>query len=307
MRSKTWVLLGFWVVALAAGAIAWREARSNRQIQINLEDATRARHRLAMEIARIEQRDTVVDRHRADLELRLQELNARYPATAGTRAEALAVADRTVQAYLDLAADPKMMNLLANTLKARLRIRYSPLYLKLGLSPAQIARFELLQANDGARTDDIRVAAATLKLSESTPEIAGLLSQDKDQFQTEATGLLGAEGFRQLQGFDGTAEERRIVNDLAGALMFSDTPLSSEQKNQLIETMRASRASVSAAGATTEGKIDWDQIPARAAAFLTPPQVLELGSSLANGKYRDLQNQYVEMVRAWVKESPPGK
>jgi len=78
------------------------------------------------------------------------------------------------------------------------------------------------------------------------------------------------------------------VSEWVGGLAFSDTPVTGEQAEQLVQAL------MDTAGQPERGKVgefDWDKVTARASAWLSPPQMAALRERRAHHDWWEKASQ----------------
>jgi hypothetical protein len=301
MSNRRLTLFGLWVLGIIAVAWGFRLRAASAQARLDLFATQKANGPHVGEIQRLEKRNRVVADRVAELRAKPE---AQAAPTTQTAQELLAktlVGQKKYRALLD---DPQMVQLTKATRSASVRIHYRELYRQLGLSPTQTVALEALLTEGLARKEDIRIVADALKKNMSDVDIRSLLDDEKRALESQEIALLGAEAFQRLQTFVETAPGRALVNDVAEALTFSADPLTADQKTKLLDLLKTYRND-EADDHTVVPVFDWDELQSQAATFLTERQRAELGSSIAEVKYREGMRVYVNMLQDWVQRNAP--
>lgn len=254
---------------------------------------------LQAEIAAITKRNQVVEREAEDMRAQLQKPAPVRSKSLKTVDDELAFWRREIALYLD----PKMEELTSLRYRAWQHLAYLGWYRAMGFSAQKIANFESLLTEYQNRLVDINAAALPLKMEQTSPEIKALQEENKKQLEADELALLGEDGFKRLQDFKNGAEDRFVVNDVTGALLFTAQPLSADQNGKLLQVMSSSHGVLPSDDIEDQGMIDWDRVQAQAATFLSSAQTAELASTVAGVKQRELDKKYGAMIHAWTKES----
>ena len=108
--------------------------------------------------------------------------------------------------------------------------------------------------------------------------------------------LLGPDGIRELQGYIPQLPARRLAAQLASALYFTPTPLTTEQANQFVRVVSEATPRDSA----RSGANDWNAVLTRAQGVLLEPQLATLARFQAQERYNTAMNQ------AFLRSQQPG-
>lgn len=118
---------------------------------------------------------------------------------------------------------------------AALDTTYQALYRQLNLSADQVAAFKTLATENAQRHAEIDQLAAARGLKVSDPSLVSLYGQADADFDAGLSGIVGTSGHLALKHFAETYWIRSATDTLAGALFYSDAPLTANQANQLVE------------------------------------------------------------------------
>jgi hypothetical protein len=163
-----------------------------------------------------------------------------------------------------LAAHPHVKQILVDAKRARVAGQYFPLYRELGFTAEQIERFESIMIS--GMKDSTRLPGGEITV-EAAPDLP------KEEKERQLRELLGDSGYRRLQEYQISLTS--YVSRLAGALYFTDTPLTAEQGRKLGDVFAGVHRKVSP-GRTTPQEY-WDAVATQAGAFLSEPQMASLG------------------------------
>ena len=84
-----------------------------------------------------------------------------------------------------------------------------------------------------------------------------------EEVQDELNNLLGRQGMDQFYQLGRGRRPHRFIAEAAGALAFTDSPLTPDQSDQLTQIMNSN---------AMRGGYNWDGIIAQSQAILSPPQ-----------------------------------
>jgi len=302
MNSRQVIGLGLLLLAAIAAALGFAEMNEAHRLRIAVDSANRRRDRALVDDAANAKRNDWLHQHRAELAASLAKLKAAHP-NAGQAKETVINWKETQASW----TNPKYINLRQKAFRSRLTVQYKAFYRAIGLSPGQIARFEDLKTEAEGRRLDIALAAETLGLPEKGPEIAPLIADSQAQFNADALDLMGQATFDSYQQYESSAPERQLIAGLASSLLFTSSPLSEQQTQQLTQILAAARQSSSSGEPGALSGLNLDQVQTQAAAILAPPQVAELSSRIARARSAELTFQMMGMMRDWVQQAPDSR
>lgn len=235
----------------------------------------------------LEQRAHVAEQDLAQSEKTLAEALA----TQATEARATAAAQAAQEAAAwnpvaegtaFMARHPEVRQALNDYAKARVNFKYRRLYEALHLTPAQLAQFQALMGRGlGMGTDGPEGKDFSLRVGAGDfgPGEYGRLLRD----------LLGEEGAQKVLRFNWGMDERETAAKVAGALWSTDTPLTPEQADQLVQIM-VKNSAAGVKGSTFPGH-DWDAIIAKAEPFLSAAQLDVLRGMQAEEQFNQAINR----------------
>jgi RNA polymerase sigma factor (sigma-70 family) len=218
--------------------------------------------------------------------LQLQkELNESRAAAARTQAsaaasQALANWDSKAEGRAFLERHPDVKHALTDYVSASLRFRYAPMYRALALTPEQIQRWETVSG-----------AGTTMGASIGEGRAVSLPYADRPAGQTYSQQLrdaVGDEGMKRMEEFTAIASARGVAADVAGSLYFTDTPLTPDQSDQLVQILVDSRNKGPAARSS---EYDWSAVIAKAGAVLAASQVDVLAGRQAGDQFHQALNR----------------
>jgi hypothetical protein len=156
--------------------------------------------------------------------------------------------------------------------RSRLVAEYAPFYLKIGLSPEQIDRFETMLTDYWQSTEDLTAVAEAKGLNDQDPSVAKLREQATTSLRQAETELLSENGYRQLQEYERTLPVRALTASLAERLYYTDAPLNGTQADRLTQILAGASKSYGDGLAADPEQIDWPAVLTLVQGMLTPVQ-----------------------------------
>jgi hypothetical protein len=179
-------------------------------------------------------------------------------------------------ARADPAAEPTMSMAqarLARSIRANIELHYLFFLTKLGLSSARIAQWEAGAVEYALRLRDINTAVADQGLSEKDSSVAALRQTELAQWKSQEDQLLGTDAAAQLREFYRAAPVQSIVEEVAGHLLGSDTPLTAMQGTQLIQLLATSTPEYREGKTANPASINWDLAITQTSGVLSAAQL----------------------------------
>jgi hypothetical protein len=216
-------------------------------------------------------------------------------------------------AFAALSGNPEFQKLLAIQMKGRISATYAALFKSLNLSPEQLTQFQGLLADRQQALMDTMQAAREQGINprEDPDGFKALMTQTLAQSDQAIQQALGDAGFQQYQQYQQTLPERNTVNTLQQSLSYTQTPLTDDESNAMINLLaqtQPAKAGNGTAGTTTgtqgpgimalvngggTAKITADTI-AQASTVLSAPQVAALEQIQ---QQQQAQQQIQQMMR----------
>jgi hypothetical protein len=192
-----------------------------------------------------------------------------------------------------LSADPKLMALYLRNFRANLPDIYGFEYARLGLSPAQIDKFEELTTAHEGETMDLRAAAQAQDLPANDPGIAAMRKQSDRQYQLAVLALAGISAV-QAQNDQRMASPQMsiILGNVASLTAIGQAPMSYAQAGQLAPILAAASSSFQSGGQVQLATIDWDKAIAQASSVLSGPQLESLKMQAVAAKATALAKEF---------------
>lgn len=144
---------------------------------------------------------------------------------------------------------PETKRLMAIQQRAQLDGRYADLFKSLNLPPDQLEQLKtLLVDRQSAPLDVLSVANAQgINALSSPEEIRNLARDTQAKVDGDIKGLLGEQGFTQYQGYEQTLPQRAVADQLAQRLSYTSTPLTPDQREQMVQVLAATSPTTSVA------------------------------------------------------------
>jgi hypothetical protein len=175
-----------------------------------------------------------------------------------------------------LAADPKLRELYLKGIRSGLGFLYGSMYQmyqSLGLTQAQIDKFEELAT---AQADDVitmKAAALAQGLTLSDPAFAALEKQNLEQYYATIDREVGAPVSQKLIEYARLGPAESVAGRTANYIPLGSPPLTSLQVAQLKQIVANASASYQNGGDTNLDDINWDQANDLAAHLLSGAQL----------------------------------
>jgi hypothetical protein len=144
---------------------------------------------------------------------------------------------------------PEAKRLMAIQQRAALDGRYADLFKGLNLPPDQLDQLKtLLVDRQSAALDVLSVANAQGLNPLSSPEAIRDLARDtRAKVDSDIKNLLGEQGYAQYQGYEQTLPQRAVADQLEQRLSYSSTPLTPDQREQMVQILAATSPTTSVA------------------------------------------------------------
>jgi hypothetical protein len=253
-----------------AMGFAWRGYRSEGTAQAAFTAFGRQRARLDLDLRQA--RDRMVGRQRETSTLEAKIERSPAPPAAAKITAANVPPPRQDPATL-VASDPELRSLYLKSFRANLAQRYLGMYQSLGLSQAQIDKFEDLataQADDGLTR---QAAALAQGLTLSDPGLADLQKESLAQFEASVANDVSPAAAQQLRLLDRTQEAQNLLILTQKLVALGSTPLTSSQGSQLVQILASASPSFQSGGQVNPAEIDWDNAINQAAGILSEGQL----------------------------------
>jgi hypothetical protein len=251
------IILAFAVAALAA--VSWRQYRELIDLRAQVSDGELAMLKKQLADARkaiksLEDRMAAMRGRRGGGGAGGDEANGENPVGGGGRARG---GGRFGGVFGQLASNPEFQRLLALQMKSRISATYGPLFKSLNLTPDQLAQFQSLLADKQQALMDTLQAARDQGINPRTdPDgFKTLVNQSISQVDSSIQQALGDANYQQYQQYQQTLPERNTVNSLQQQLSYTQTPLTDDEANQMIQLLADNQPQKAGSGTsgTTNG------------------------------------------------------
>ena len=147
-----------------------------------------------------------------------------------------------------LLRDPAYRKLQVITARGQLDGRYAPLFKALSLPPEQLDQFKNLLVEKQMAATDAVWAAHDQGISPFTnhEELVQAIQDAVGSVDGQIKTMLGDDVYGQFQQYEQTQPERNVVNQLEKSLSYTQTPLTGDQANQLIQALQQAAPTTSA-------------------------------------------------------------
>lgn len=175
------------------------------------------------------------------------------------------------------AKNPELLNLLIRVQTLQTTPEFGGFERQLGMSEEKAHTFEQILNDSWSEWAKNQVERVRQGLKQEDPEATALTNPIIERRYARLAEFLGPADYAALRRYEAAADQRAMAKELAGALSFT-TPLSADQTDKLVQAF--------APGDSPEAATDWNRAMLTAEAFLSPPQIAELGNYRA---YRETQ------------------
>lgn len=173
------------------------------------------------------------------------------------------------------AAHPDFEHLYLSNVRSETEVRYAAFFRMARLSPDQARQFNDLLTSHAESLADVLAAARSQGLDENDSIVQPLKEQANAELAAGLLTLLGQDGYDQFQNYQKSLNWRSAVNDMAGLLHASGSPLTFDQANALTAIMadRLGQPTSDQKLLVLPSTADFDGALPRARAILQPAQV----------------------------------
>lgn len=189
--------------------------------------------------------------------------------------------DPTEEGRAFLGRNPEVKRALGDYVKASVRFRFTPMYRALNWTKEQISSFEeTLGRGSGMGARSFGGKNMTLFTASAA---------DNADFGRRLDEVLGGEdGMRSYKEFNRIGDARKVAADVANALYFTDTPLTPEQADHVVQILVNSRNSGLAAKTSA---YDWSAVMTKSEGILSAPQLEVFAAKRANDLFQKALNR----------------
>jgi RNA polymerase sigma factor (sigma-70 family) len=273
-------------LACVLGVVGVNQYAERRDAHAAREEAARRAETMTREVRALTARATQEEGSVDDLKRRMEQQRAESTAarssttpvneTAPTKKGPRQTPVEAGNAFLE--RHPKVKNALDEWANAAVDGTWHGFYLARGLTAAQIDEFRYLVRS-----------RSFIPGEDAEGQVLQLLTgayHDQAEIDRRLRTLLGEEGFADYRQRMEQQWGRQVANAVAGALCFSDTPLSEAQHGRLVETMTRHRAPP-APGSRSPVNFDWTGAVSTAAGFLGAQQMTALEAARAQAVFEE--------------------
>jgi hypothetical protein len=195
------------------------------------------------------------------------------------------------------AAHPEARRRYLQAFREGLVTTWGLLFQRLNLSPDQEEKLKDLLAQREDNDITVEAAAGARGLDEAAPEIQALDDQLDAANKAALRDLLGKAGYNAVRDFLHDEQVIPLVDQLAGSVYASPTPLTGDQAVALTQAL-ADSSQKKESGRVIGGTIDWDQAIARAQSILAPAQLAAFSSLQQQAQAQAQIKQMMAALRA---------
>lgn len=313
-RIQTTLSLALGLVAAGSLAYAWH-------LHGLLLEAEVSRAASAVEQSRLQKRVTKLEREEAAFAPApprpAPEATRAASAPAGVASVAMPPRDGRRG---NLMQTPEMQRAMQLDRRSSLDIRFSALFRKLNLPPAQLEKLKDLLVERQAAAMDVYEAARTVGGNNrgNREELQAMVAESEAQIDRTIESTFGQGVYSQYKQYEETAPQRAIVNQVERRLSYTSTPLTTDQSDRLVSLLATSAAGT--AGTASERELlengprfrSLDSVSSQALeqsrSFLSSDQVAALQQLRTEAEQRtQLRQQARERANAGNPAQPPGK
>jgi len=290
MRAKTSIILAAPGFIVLAAAFAWGSFHAAGKTEASLASLTQRLDILETKVREAQAEMAEDKREARALRAKLDSVQW-APAAAASRLPGAASPAALTE------ADPKLLDLYLKSFRANLRQRFGVMYQMLGLSPAQIDRFEELATAHADESADLRAAALSQGLDPTDAGIAALRKQQNEQFSAAVAADVGVDASRQLQQIARLQPMEGVVAAMDSMAAVNAAPLTNFQAWQLTQALANSSPGYQAGGLADPNTINWAVAAEHATPILSAPQreAFQAEAKMA---------QVAELVRQFYAQQP---
>lgn len=183
--------------------------------------------------------------------------------------------------------NPDLRRALGANERAKFRLEHESLFQRLGLSPEQIDALTQAQLRARSAELDFMVATAELAHTDFTKiddDHAAYPAYEtkRREIRAERDGafrqVLGDAGFAAYRDYERASPARTVAGEVAKGALFSDTPLTGGQREQLVQLIARHSADYLQGGTIELGRVEWAAVLRDAASQLAPAHLEQLRS-----------------------------
>jgi hypothetical protein len=272
MKSlKHTLILILAVVALGAGALAWKEYQELSELRLTAVDPA--------ERAALQKRVWDTEKHVHELEQQIASgrSGAVAPGATAPGPGLGRAGGGLVSNVLDRMNDPEVQRLMAEQIRAQIERRYARLFAQLNLPADKLEQLKGLLVDRQQSAMDVLTSANEQGVTDPR-DFQKLVESSQADIDAQIKATLGDDGYAQYQTFQQGQGARGVVGQLQESLRPGGTPLTPAQSDQLTQVMTQSAATAApdAIRGPNAPPLISDAVVAQAQGFLSAPQVQAL-------------------------------
>jgi RNA polymerase sigma factor (sigma-70 family) len=315
MIAWTKISIGIATVAVAAIACQWYELSDTRQKTAQLQQQLARQTELFND-----QQDALkqLQNRNTSLAQQVQSLS-RPPATASDRADIPPATPATPPSapkgglLASMLKDPAMKQAMIDQQAMLLKKQYAALVKQLNLTPEKTDKFYSILID--VQSNNMANSLAMFSASGDKAAADKAISDSVAAADTQVQALLGDNAFAQFKDYRESLVDRMQLDQMTSD--FSASPLSGDQYQKLLQTMRAERENAAPVPGQPAAQSDMaanmntvvdrqqqinDRVLQQAESFLSPQQLQTLAASQSN--FLRLEKSYVPMMQNMMGPSP---
>ncbi|MET0263434.1 MAG: hypothetical protein ABW223_11085 [Rariglobus sp.] len=301
-KAKNYLIILLAVATSATGLIAWQQSKRLTDLQAELLTSKAAASAVKPRPAPVASSFTAPARPAAETPA---EVEPAAPTEEPGAQRQRGNGNNNRANFAALMANPEFAKAISLQQRAALDNRYSDLFKKLNLTPAQLEQFKsLLVERQNARMDVMMAAReGGLNARDNREELRKLTAEAQAEVDANIKATMGESVYNQYQGYEATQSQRNLVSQLDQRLSYSSTPLNSTQTDFLVSALAAS-SSTQANDQPQGGPGNWgggnrvtitDAVIQQAQSILAADQVAALKQLQAE---QQAQQQVRDMMRS---------
>jgi len=276
MTTTKFVASAAAIIGFLALGTAGYQINARHQAEASLAAANQSHAARAARLRGVEQSARAAEQEAARLKETVEAAQAKAAADAQV-AKAAKPWNRVAEGGAFLRRHPEVMQAYIDYADAGTKFNYGRFFKSRALTPAQIDEFLALMRFGVVLTEAVTVDGKKAVL---TPYETGMAASE---VQRRLRILLGEEGYKEFVDVFPTRIGQRYTSAVASALSFTETPLTPDQADQLIEIVSASHRLARSKGLQWEDA-DWDATDVKAQGVLTAAQLPAWNSVSALGR-----------------------
>lgn len=206
-----------------------------------------------------------------------------------------------MEAMMSVMNSPDFMKLVSTQQRGLIENRFAALFRKLSLTPAEREKLKALIAEKQNVMMDVMAAAREQGIGgrESRDQIRSMVETAQGEVDASIKSVLGDQRYAEYSAYESSLSQRTTVNQLAERLSYTQTPLSTQQTEQLITLLAAEGTPAPAPGAGGPGgRGGMDLLMSSGGAFVPPAQVSSTALQQAQGILSQPQLEVLQQIQS---------